>query len=108
MEPNSKNPVIPPNGWRCSFHSQHVEKIDHIEKYLDKHDAAHKEQASCMREKTPNRLMGGMLTFQWKNYERLGRLEIKVTEEIAIIKTKLDSHMESTNQYRHSIKDNLK
>lgn len=119
MQPNSKNPAIPPNGWRCSFHSQHVEKIDHIEKYLDKHDTVHKEQMSCLREKTPSRLfyllisilvivMGSMLTFQWKNYERLGRLEIKVTEEIAILKTKLDSHMQFTNQYKNSIKNNPK
>jgi hypothetical protein len=94
--------------FRCNCHFKHAEKITQIEDDIKTHLSDHKDQDKCVRaaieKKLPNKLfyllitvlvivMGGMLTFQWKNYEKLGSFETRITKEVAVIKTKLGIHM---------------
>jgi hypothetical protein len=97
----------PSPDWRCNCHLKHSDKLAQLEKDQEKHEEDHKMLDSCIRNKVSNTMfkllisilaliMGGMLTFQWANYEKLSKFETKVTEEIAVVKTKLDTHMQST------------
>lgn len=94
--------------WRCDCHLKHSTKLEQIDKDTEKHEEEHIRVWDAMEKRVTNKffiilvmLVVSMLGFQWVNYDKLSAMDKVVTEQIAIIKTKLDVHMtHNDKQYK--------
>jgi hypothetical protein len=97
---NDETQQIKLGQWRCDCHSKHSVQLAQIDKDAEKHEDEHTRVWDAMDTRVTNKyflflvlLVVGMLGFQWVNYDKLSAMDKTVTKEIAVIQTKLSSHM---------------